>query len=134
MVFISLLSQFFTYKLFPFPRCELNHNGALMTDLISSGFTSPQKSAQLIKASFQNGFLRFNAKLLVYSPPNDKTLSKSVGLRMYQVVLFACWVTLLNQDIFKALMKEYIYGAFLIHPKINFNSNFSSYSIRACIP
>ena len=82
MVLIPFLSQFFTYKLFPFLRCELNHNGALRTDLISSGFTSLQKSAQLIKTSFQNGFLIFIAKLLAYSPPNDKTLSKSIGLRM----------------------------------------------------
>ena len=29
---------------------------------------------------------------------------------MCQVVLFACWITLLNQDSFKALMKEYIWG------------------------
>ena len=98
MVFIPLLSQFFTYKLFPFLRCELNHNGALRIDLISSGFTSLQKSAQLIKTSFQNGFLRFIAKLLAYSPPNDKTLLKSIGLKMCQVALFACWISLLNQD------------------------------------
>ena len=101
MVLIPFLSQFFTYKLFPFLRCELNHNGALRTDLISSGFTSLQKSAQLIKTSFQNGFLIFIAKLLAYSPPNDKTLSKSIGLRMCQNVFFACWITLLNQDIVK---------------------------------
>ena len=110
MVFIPLLSQFFTYKLFPFLRCELNHNGALRTDLISSGFTSLQKSAQLIKTSFLNGFLIFIAKLLAYSPPNDKTLSKSIWFRMCQVVLFTCWITLPNQDILKDLMKEYIWG------------------------
>ena len=90
MVFIPLLSQFFTYKVFPFLRCVLNHNGELRTDLIFSDFTSLQKSAQLIKTSFQNGFLTFIAKLLAYSPPNDKTLSKSIGLRICQVVLFAC--------------------------------------------
>ena len=115
MVFIPFYSQFFTYKLFPFLRCELNHKGALRIDLISYGFTSLQKSAQLIKTSFQNGFLRFIAKLLAYSPPNDKALSKSIGLRMCRVVLFACWISLLNQDIFKALMKEYIWG--ILNPR-----------------
>ena len=80
-----------------------NHNGASRTDLISSDFTCLQKSAQLIRTSFQNGFLIFIAKLLAYSPPGDKTLSKSIELRMCQVVLnlFACWITLLNQDILK---------------------------------
>ena len=29
---------------------------------------------------------------------------------MCQVVLFACWITPLNQDIFKSLMKEIIWG------------------------
>ena len=82
MVFAPLLSQFFAYKLFPFLRCVLNHNGALKTDLISSDFTCLQKSAQLIRISFQTGFLIFIAKLLAYSPPSDKTLSKLIGLRM----------------------------------------------------
>ena len=102
MVFVPLLSQFFTYKLFIFLRCVLKHNGALRTDLISSDLTCLQKSAQLIRTSFQNGFLIFIAKLLANSPPSDKTLSKSIGLRMCQVVLFACWITLLNQDILKS--------------------------------
>ena len=69
MVFIPLLSQIFTYKLFPLLRCVLNHNGALRTDLISSDFTPLQKSIQLIRTSFQKRFLIFIAKLLEYSPP-----------------------------------------------------------------
>ena len=79
----------------------LNHNGALSTDLISSEFTSLQKSAQLIKASFQNGILICIARFIVYSAPSDKTLSKPIGLRLCQVVVFACRITLLNQDILK---------------------------------
>ena len=90
MVFIPLLYQLFTYKLFPFLRCVLNHDGELRTDLISSDFTFLQKSAQLIRISFQNGFLILIARFLAYSPPSDKTLSKSIWLKMYQVVLFAC--------------------------------------------
>ena len=45
-----------------------------MTDFIISDFTSLQKSVQLIKASFHNGFLICIAKLLAYPPPSDKTL------------------------------------------------------------
>ena len=80
--------------------CVLNHNGKLRTGLISSNFTSLQKSAQLINTTFQDGLFIFIARFLVNSH-SDKTLSKSVLLRMYQVVLFACWITLLNQYIFK---------------------------------
>ena len=89
MVFIPLLYQLFTNKLCPFLRSVLNHNGELRIDLISSDFTSLKKSAQLIRIPFQNGFLILAARFLAYSP-SDKTLSKSIGLRMYQVVLFAC--------------------------------------------
>ena len=85
-------------------------NGALVSDLISSEFTSLHKSAQLIRISFQIGFVIWIARFLEYSPPSDITLSKSIGLRVCQVILFACWFTLLNQDIFKALVKEYICG------------------------
>ena len=44
---------------------------------------------------------------------------------MCQLELFACWITLLNQAIFKALMKEYVWGI-LNRPKDIFNSNFAS--------
>ena len=84
--FIPLLYQLFTYKFFQFLRCVLNHNVELRIDSISSDFTSLQKSAQLIKTSFQIGFLIWTARFLAYSPPSDKTLSKSIGMRMCQVV------------------------------------------------
>ena len=57
----------------------LNHNGELRIDLISPDFTSLQKLAQLIRISFKNGFIILIARFLEYSPPSDKTLSKSIA-------------------------------------------------------
>ena len=76
MVLIYLISQLFTYKLFPVLMCVLYQNGALSTDLISSDFISLQKSAQII-TSYQNGFLIWIARLLAYCPPRDRTLLKN---------------------------------------------------------
>ena len=56
MVLIPLLYQLFTYKLFSFLRCLLDHNGALSTYLISSDFTS-SLSEHLSKMGFLYGLL-----------------------------------------------------------------------------
>ena len=87
----------------------LNHIGELRTVIISSDFTSLHKSAELIKHLSKMGFLYLLLSFLHILLLVMKQMAKSIGLRMCQVVLFACWITLLNQDIFKALMKEYIW-------------------------